>query len=84
MEHATVHNNQIYDVLKTPDSFLSFIFVSSVNSCRVFVRACAAAALRDVATYFTKEEGQVAVSERTSENPIHFFMLSYRDFFSIT
>lgn len=46
-------------------------------------RACAAAALRDVATYFTKEEGQVAVSERTSENClIHFSLLSYRDLFS--
>lgn len=78
MEHATVHNNQI-------DSFLSFIFVSSVNSCRVFVRACAAAALRDVATYFTKEEGQVAVSERTSENVLYIFLCCLIGiFFSIT
>lgn len=37
----------------------------------MFVRACAAAALKDVATYFTKEEGQVAVSERTSENALN-------------
>lgn len=34
----------------------------------MFARACAAAALKDVATYFTKEEGQVAVSERTTGN----------------
>lgn len=31
------------------------------------LRACAAAALKDVAAYFTKEHGQVAVSKRTTE-----------------
>lgn len=31
------------------------------------LRACASAALKDVAAYFTKEQGQVAVSKRTTE-----------------
>jgi hypothetical protein len=30
------------------------------------VRACAAAALKDLAAYFTQEQGQVAVSRRTN------------------
>lgn len=31
------------------------------------LRACASAALKDVSAYFSKEQGQVAVSKRTTE-----------------
>lgn len=35
--------------------------------CNFSLRACAATALKDVTDYFTKEQGQVAVSKRTTE-----------------
>lgn len=42
-------------------------------NCHFSLRACAAAALKDVSIYFTKEQGQVAVSKRTSENvPLNY------------
>lgn len=34
--------------------------------CNFSLRACAAAALKDVTAYFTQEQGQVAVSKRTT------------------
>ena len=39
----------------------------SLYKCNFSLRACASAALKDVAAYFTKEQGQVAVSKRTTE-----------------
>lgn len=54
------------------DTSFDVLSLSQVlTDCNVFVRACAAAALRDVTTYFTKEEGQVAVSERTTESVLY-------------
>lgn len=48
--------------------FFTGPFVHNVHLKSNFsLRACAAAALKDVAVYFTKEQGQVAVSKRTAE-----------------
>lgn len=49
------------------------VFIIMCPSC---LRACASAALKDVATYFTKEQGQVAVSKRTTE-PVPLFTIKH-------
>lgn len=70
--HANVANGQIHNMLLTSDS-INFTFHSSSIHSLSLLRACAAAALKDVTIYFTKEQGQVAVSKRTSENvPLNY------------
>lgn len=57
--------------------------------CVSSLRACASAALRDVAAYFTKEHGQVAVSKRLTDtvlypSKIKYTVLSVLHFISVT
>ncbi|XP_031146476.2 6-phosphofructo-2-kinase/fructose-2,6-bisphosphatase-like [Sander lucioperca] len=48
--------------------YKNFEFFKPDNEEAMRIRkACAAAALKDVAAYFSKEQGQVAVSKRTPE-----------------
>lgn len=62
-----------YSFILTTCINLSLLFLihanwlNCVNWCNFSLRACAAAALKDVTAYFTKEKGQVAVSKRTTE-----------------
>lgn len=44
---------------------VKYFLFSAVGQYDFSLRACASAALKDVAAYFTKEQGQVAVSKRT-------------------
>lgn len=60
-------------------SFCSFACKVYIK-CNFSLRACAAAALKDVAAYFTKEQGQVAVSKRTTET-VPLIALKYSDSF---
>lgn len=56
--------------LRAPDGNVIKIFAGfGGQTVSPLLRACAAAALKDVAAYFTKEQGQVAVSEQTTRIP---------------
>lgn len=56
--------------------WFKYLLCLEVRQCHLSLRACAAAALKDVAAYFTKEQGQVAVSKQTTRIPADLAMFN--------